>query len=97
MLVVTKRGVGYADRPMGRDSRMASIFASVEQSLHNPTTDYLEVLPVHWQDVNKPFDETMHALDGLVRQGKGRAMGVSNFTLCQGRGDFGPLGCRRPG
>jgi aryl-alcohol dehydrogenase-like predicted oxidoreductase len=83
VIVVTKCGVGYADRPKGRDSRMVSVFASVEQSLQNLGTDYLDVLLIHWPDVNTPFDETMHALDSLVRQGKVRAVGVSNFTLDQ--------------
>ena len=83
VIVVTKCGVGYADRPKDRDSRRVSIFASVEQSLQNLGTDYLDVLLIHWPDVNTPFDETMHALDSLVNQGKVRAVGVSNFTLDQ--------------
>ena len=83
VVVVTKCGVGYADRPKGRDSRMVSVFESVEQSLQNLGTDYLDVLLIHWPDVNTPFDETMHALDSLVEQGKVRAVGVSNFTLDQ--------------
>ena len=83
VVVVTKCGVSYPDRPLGRDSRMESILASVEQSLVNLQTDYLDVLLVHWPDINTPFEETMHALDTLVRQGKVRAVGVSNFTLDQ--------------
>ena len=83
VVVVTKCGVGYADRPKGRDSRMVSIVASLEQSLRNLETDYVDVLLVHWPDVETPFDETMHALDSLVQQGKARAVGVSNFTLDQ--------------
>ena len=83
VIVVTKCGVGYADRPKGRDSRMTSILASVEQSLQNMGTDYVDVLLIHWPDVNTPFDETMHALDRLVEDGKVRAVGVSNFTLEQ--------------
>lgn len=83
VIVVTKCGVGYLDRPKGRDSRRVSIFASVEQSLQNLDTDYLDVLLIHWPDVHTPFDETMHALDSLVEQGKVRAVGLSNFTLEQ--------------
>ena len=83
VVVVTKCGVGYTDRPKGRDSRMVSIFASVEQSLRNLGTDYVDALLVHWPDVSTPFDETMHALDSLVRQGKVRAVGVSNFSIDQ--------------
>ena len=41
VVVVTKCGVGYEDRPKGRDSRMVSIMASVEQSLRDLQTDYL--------------------------------------------------------
>ena len=83
VVVVTKCGVGYPDRPKGRDSRMVSIFASLEQSLRNLGTDYVDALLIHWPDVSTPFDETMHALDSMVRQGKVRAVGVSNFTLDQ--------------
>ena len=83
VVVVTKCGVGYANRHKGRDSRMVSIFASVEQSLQNLGTDYIDVLLIHWPNVSTPFDETMHALDSLVHQGKVRAIGVSNFTLDQ--------------
>jgi aryl-alcohol dehydrogenase-like predicted oxidoreductase len=83
VVVVTKCGVGYSERPKGRDSRMVSIFASVEESLRNLGTDYLDVLLIHWPDVDTPFDETMNALDSLVHQGKVRAVGVSNFTLEQ--------------
>ncbi len=83
VLVVTKCGVGYEDRPKGRDSRMLSIIESVEQSLRNLETDYVDVLLIHWPDVSTPFEETMHALDNLVQQGKARGVGVSNFTLDQ--------------
>jgi aryl-alcohol dehydrogenase-like predicted oxidoreductase len=83
VVVVTKCGVGYPERPKGRDSRMVSVFASVEESLRNLGTDYLDVLLIHWPDVDTPFDETMNALDSLVHQGKVRAVGVSNFTLEQ--------------
>ena len=55
MVVVSKCGDGYADRPKGRDSRMVSITASVKRSLRDLQTDYLNVLLVHWPDVNTPF------------------------------------------
>jgi aryl-alcohol dehydrogenase-like predicted oxidoreductase len=83
VLVVTKCGVGYEGRPKGRDSRLVTITQSVEQSLRNLETDYVDVLLVHWPDVSTPFEETMTALDNIVQQGKARAIGVSNFTLEQ--------------
>ena len=83
VLIVTKCGVGYQDRPKGRDSRLVTVMESIEQSLRNLQTDYVDVLLIHWPDVNTPFEETMTALDNIVQQGKARAIGVSNFTLEQ--------------
>ena len=84
VVVVTKCGTGYANRPpKGRDSRRETIFASVEQSLRNLQTDYLDVLMPHWPDTNTLFEETMQTLDSLVQQGKIRAVGLSNFSLDQ--------------
>jgi aryl-alcohol dehydrogenase-like predicted oxidoreductase len=81
--VVTKVGVGYPEAPNRRDSSRARIMASIEQSLRNLRTDYVDVYLVHWPDPNTPFEETMRALDDIVRQGKARHIGVSNFRLAQ--------------
>lgn len=82
-IIVTKVGVGYPDAPGYRDASRARILKSVESSLENLKTDYIDVYLVHWPDVNTPFEETMRALDDLVRQGKVRAVGVSNFRRVQ--------------
>ena len=81
--IVTKVGVGYPDAPNRRDSSRARIMASIEQSLRNLNTDYVDVYLVHWPDPNTRFEETMQALDDIVRQGKARHVGVSNFRLAQ--------------
>jgi aryl-alcohol dehydrogenase-like predicted oxidoreductase len=81
--VVTKFGVGYEEAPRRRDSSRQRVMASIEKSLRNLQTDYVDVYLVHWPDVNTPFEETMHALDDIVRQGKARYIGVSNFRLAQ--------------
>ena len=83
VVVVTKCGYGYENRPQGRDSRRESILALVDQSLQRLRTDYVDVLLVHLADVTTPFEETMGALDSVVQQGKARAVGVGNFTLDQ--------------
>src|SRR5438445_10386621 len=57
--------------------------ASIEKSLQNLQTDYVDVYLVHWPDVHTPFEETMCALDDIVQQGKARYIGVSNFRLAQ--------------
>ncbi|MDQ6435422.1 aldo/keto reductase [Mesorhizobium sp. LHD-90] len=61
-------------RYLGRDS----IFFEVEQSLRRLRTDYIDLYITHWQDATIPVSETMGALLDLKRQGKIRAVGVSN-------------------
>jgi myo-inositol catabolism protein IolS len=81
--VVTKVGVGYPEAPNRRDSSRARIMASLEQSLRNLDTDHVDAYLIHWPDPNTPFDETLRALDDIVRAGKARCIGVSNFRLGQ--------------
>src|SRR6266849_4172051 len=81
--MVTKFGVGYEEAPNRRDSSRQRVMASIEKSLRNLQTDYVDVYLVHWPDVNTPFEETMRALDDIARQGKARYIGVSNFRLAQ--------------
>jgi aryl-alcohol dehydrogenase-like predicted oxidoreductase len=81
--MVTKVGVGYPDAPNRRDSSRQRLMASIESSLRNLGTDHVEVYMVHWPDVNTPFEQTMRAMDDIVRQGKARYVGVSNFRLSQ--------------
>jgi myo-inositol catabolism protein IolS len=83
LCLVTKFGVGYSDRPSRRDSRRERVMASIEKSLQRLHTDHVDVYLVHWPDPETPLDETMHALDDIVRQGKARFIGVSNFRLGQ--------------
>ena len=83
VVIVTKFGVGYEEMPNRRDSSRTRIMASIEKSLQRLQTDHLDVYLVHWPDPNTPFEETMRALDDIVRQGKARNIGVSNFRLAQ--------------
>jgi aryl-alcohol dehydrogenase-like predicted oxidoreductase len=83
VVIVTKFGVGYEDMPNRRDSSRARVLASIEKSLRRLRTDHVEIYLVHWPDPNTPLDETMAALDDIVRQGKARYIGVSNFRLAQ--------------
>jgi aryl-alcohol dehydrogenase-like predicted oxidoreductase len=81
---VTKFGVGYEEAFRRRDRQQpTAVMASIEKSLRHLQTDYVDVYLVYWPDVNTPFEETMRALDDIVRQGKARYIGVSNFRLAQ--------------
>ncbi|WP_395680288.1 aldo/keto reductase family oxidoreductase [Inquilinus sp.] len=76
-----------ANRPANRlkhyDTSAGHIRASVDRSLANLRTDYLDLLLLHRPDPLMDGDETAAALDGLVKAGKVRAVGVSNFTPSQ--------------
>jgi aryl-alcohol dehydrogenase-like predicted oxidoreductase len=65
----------------------ADLVASCEQSLRTLGTDYVDLYMIHWPSRDVPLAETVGALERLQRQGKVRAIGVSNF----GVGDLGDL------
>ena len=79
-IVVTKFGMAYRDMPNMRDSSRERVLASIDKSLKHLGTDYVDVYLIHWPDRRVPFEETMGALDDVVREGKVRFVGVSNFT-----------------
>ena len=83
VVIATKFGVGYEEMPNRRDSSRARILASIEKSLRRLRTDHVDIYLVHWPDPNTLLEETMGALDDIVRQGKVRYVGVSNFRLAQ--------------
>ena len=55
------------------------VVAACERSLTRLGTDYIDLYLIHWPNHEVPIAETMEALDGLVRGGKVRAIGVCNF------------------
>jgi myo-inositol catabolism protein IolS len=78
-IVVTKFGMGYRDKPNLRDSSRERVMASIDKSLKQLGTDWVDVYIVHWPDRETPFEETMAALQEVVDAGKARFIGVSNF------------------
>src|SRR5262244_35633 len=83
VVIATKFGVGYEEMPNRRDSTRARVLASIDKSLQRLRTDHVDIYLVHWPDPLTPLDETIAALDDIVRQGKTRYIGVSNFRLAQ--------------
>jgi methylglyoxal reductase len=77
----TRQGTHFfdeADQPVHRFLGRESIFHEVEESLSRLRTDRIDLYITHWQDATTPVAETMDALLTLKRQGKIRAIGVSN-------------------
>ncbi|MDX2145784.1 MAG: aldo/keto reductase [Rhodospirillaceae bacterium] len=65
--------------PEGGASR-ALIMSAVETSLKRLGTDYIDLYQIHRPDPQTPIEETLRAMDDLVKQGKVRFIGHSNFT-----------------
>lgn len=73
-----RRGGGGGGAP-GGGSR-GYIMEAIEKSLQLLDTDYIDLYQHHFPDAETPVEETLRALDELVRQGKVRAIGCSNYT-----------------
>ena len=57
------------------------VLNSAHTSLHRLKTDYIDLYQVHWSNPTVPIAETMDAMQQLVREGKIRCIGVSNFSV----------------
>jgi len=78
VLATKVRGVMW-DGPNGEGLSRGHIMAAAEDSLRRLQTDHIDLYQTHWYDAGTPIDETMAALDDLVRQGKVRYVGCSNY------------------
>ena len=76
VVVATKVGLLSKGR---RDSSPAYIRAGVEGSLRRLQTDYIDLYLIHWPDPNTPLEESWGTMTDLMREGKVRMIGVSNF------------------
>lgn len=82
-VIATKVSSRMADGPNNAGNSRKHIMTEVENSLRRLNTDYIDLYQIHWQDANVPIEETLRALDDLVRQGKARYIGCSNFMAWQ--------------
>ncbi|WP_242342946.1 aldo/keto reductase [Anaeromyxobacter terrae] len=79
LVIATKfSGNLYPGDPNGGGSSRKSIVSACENSLRRLQTDYIDLYWLHNWDVHTPIEETMSALDALVRAGKVRYLGVSD-------------------
>ena len=85
-VIATKVYTPTGPGPNERGSSRAHIIQAVEASLRRLQTDYIDLYQTHWPDFETPQEETLRALDDLVRQGKVRYIGCSNYPawhLCK--------------
>jgi len=64
-----------------RNAKPDSVIEECEQCLRRLRTDYIDLFQCHWRDHTTPVAETMEAVAKLMKAGKVRAAGVSNFTV----------------
>ncbi len=80
ILIATKVFFKVGDGPNDQSASRQHIMAGVEASLRRLQTDYIDLYQIHRWDEETPIDETMQALNDLVRDGKVRYIGASNFS-----------------
>jgi aryl-alcohol dehydrogenase-like predicted oxidoreductase len=79
LVIATKVRGQMGDGPNDEGLSRVHIMQAVEASLRRLQTDYIDLYQTHWPDESTPIEETLRALDDLVRQGKVRYSGASNY------------------
>ncbi|MEZ4670752.1 MAG: aldo/keto reductase [Anaerolineae bacterium] len=104
LVIATKVFFPAGDAPNDTGLSRKHIFEQIDASLRRLQTDYVDLYQTHCWDASTPIDETFQAMNDLVRAGKVRYIGASNFTpsqlvrvnmLCQQQG-WARLTCLQP-
>jgi aryl-alcohol dehydrogenase-like predicted oxidoreductase len=80
IVIATKFAGPMGDGPLNRGASRQHVMSAVDASLKRLDTDYIDLYQQHFPDPDTPFQETLGALDDLVRIGKVRYLGNSNFS-----------------
>jgi len=83
MVISTKAGYDMWSGPYGDGGSKKYLVASLDQSLKRMGLDYVDIYYHHRPDKDTPIEETMLALDGIVKSGKALYVGVSNYNKVQ--------------
>ncbi|TVY07176.1 L-glyceraldehyde 3-phosphate reductase [Paenibacillus cremeus] len=79
LIISTKAGFYMWPGPYGEWGSKKSLVSSLDQSLKRMGLDYVDIFYHHRPDPDTPLEETMSALDWIVRQGKALYVGISNY------------------
>jgi L-glyceraldehyde 3-phosphate reductase len=79
MIISTKAGFGMWDGPYGDGGSRKYIIASCDQSLKRMDLEYVDIFYHHRPDYDTPLEESMRALEQIVRSGKALYAGISNY------------------
>lgn len=100
VILATKTGFPLSDGPNGQGLSRRRIIANLEASLRRLGTDYVDIFYLHRPDALTPIEESLRALDDLVRAGKVRYAACSNYSgwqiadmvhICDRRGYAAPV------
>ena len=80
LLISTKAGFLMWDGPFGEWGSRKSLIASCDQSLKRMQLDYVDIFYHHRPDPETPLEESMQALDYIVRSGRALYVGISNYS-----------------
>ncbi|RED33523.1 aldo/keto reductase [Paenibacillus sp. VMFN-D1] len=79
-VLATKAGLVMGQGPNGRGSSRYHLMQELENSLKRLRTDYVDLYQIHTFDPHTPLEETLRTLDDMVRSGKVRYIGASNYA-----------------
>jgi aryl-alcohol dehydrogenase (NADP+) len=82
-VVATKCAGAMSARPWDRGASRKHVLDAIDASLRRLRTDYVDLYQLHHWDAQTPIDESLRALDDVVRAGKARYVGCSNFHAYQ--------------
>jgi aryl-alcohol dehydrogenase-like predicted oxidoreductase len=83
VIIATKAGLEWKDGQIRRNSSERRILQEVDDSLRRLRTDHIDIYQVHWPDLAIPIQETAQTMNQLRKQGKIKAIGVSNYSVGQ--------------
>ncbi|RKD17503.1 L-glyceraldehyde 3-phosphate reductase [Pelobium manganitolerans] len=83
LIISTKAGYTMWDGPYGDWGSKKYLVSSLDQSLKRMNLDYVDIFYHHRPDPETPLEETMRALDLIVRQGKALYVGLSNYKTAE--------------
>jgi len=82
-IIATKCFGAMGERPWDRGLSRKHIFDAIDASLRRLRTDYVDLYQLHHPDPTTPIEESLRALDDIVRAGKARYVGCSNYFAYQ--------------